>query len=374
MKSLHRFLFAAVLLALGPAAGGATDAACIQPAPVCDARASVFRISSFDPLASAVRIAPDLLVTNRHSVADEQQVDIFLHDGTTVQGQVVPSAYEGDLVLVRSTGLGDGPVLKRIARDASGDLFTIGADLSRRTVRAYPPGRRLRDIAKPAPFSRLFHTAYSQPGNSGGALVNGAGELVAIVTSGGEGRYEAIPAGEIAKVMAGGGEDAKRRHDEISAAYRECAESLESLSRRRGVVEESRADALVRSCTASRNRQYFDLAAQALARGQRFNRSTAMSMAAIARDPNAINSRLTLAVTLHFAARFREALPHLRILLKALETDPTVHRLAIQAGKWAGDDKLVEEALRLLKKYNPEQAEAAENFLKLNVPAPPRRN
>ena len=111
-----------------------------------------------------------------------------------------------------------------------------------------------------------------------------------------------------------------------------------------------------------------------LARGQRFNRSTAMSMAAIARDPNAINSRLTLAVTLHFAARFREALPHLRILLKALETDPTVHRLAIQAGKWAGDDKLVEEALRLLKKYNPEQAEAAENFLKLNVPAPPRRN
>ncbi len=49
------------------------EAACDAPAAVCAARGAVFAVSSFDPLASAVLVAPGLLVTNRHVVADETQ-------------------------------------------------------------------------------------------------------------------------------------------------------------------------------------------------------------------------------------------------------------------------------------------------------------
>jgi len=90
----------------------AQDSDCTAPAPVCAARAAVFAIASaFDPMASAVRIGPDLLVTNRHVMADASRAEVRLPGGGSLGAQVVPSGYAGDLVLLRAEGLGEGPVL-----------------------------------------------------------------------------------------------------------------------------------------------------------------------------------------------------------------------------------------------------------------------
>ncbi len=83
---------------------GAQGPACTAPEPVCAARAAVFAVSSFDPLASAVRVGPEFLVTNRHVVADETRAEVRLADGRRLAAEVVPTGYAGDLALLRVAG------------------------------------------------------------------------------------------------------------------------------------------------------------------------------------------------------------------------------------------------------------------------------
>ena len=191
---------AVALVGLWPSVMVAAEAGCAAPAPVCAARAAVFAVSAFDPMASAVRVAPDLLVTNRHVVADDPRAEVHLPDGGRLSAEVVPSSYPGDLALLRVEGLPSGPILPIVPLDPQARLHSVAAERGR--IRAYGEGRVILAPAPAKPLARLHHSAYSQPGNSGGALVDAAGRLVAIVTSGGEGRNEAIPAREIARLRA----------------------------------------------------------------------------------------------------------------------------------------------------------------------------
>ena len=54
---------------------------CPHPPTVCIMRQAVFPVSSFDPMASATRIAPTLLVTNRHVVGDRTDGVVHTPDG-----------------------------------------------------------------------------------------------------------------------------------------------------------------------------------------------------------------------------------------------------------------------------------------------------
>ncbi|MCB1387677.1 MAG: trypsin-like peptidase domain-containing protein, partial [Rhodobacteraceae bacterium] len=146
---------------------------------------------------SAVRIGADTLVTVRHVVADEAEVTVLLEDGTRRLARIVPTDLPGDLVLLHVDGLPPGPVAASDDAQAGEAVFTVGADASRRTIVAYDPGRVTALPAEGFARARLYSTAYSQPGNSGGALVDAEGRLVGIVASGGEGRFEAIPAAMI---------------------------------------------------------------------------------------------------------------------------------------------------------------------------------
>ena len=110
----------------------------------------------------------------------------------------MPTAFEGDLIFIDTEALDSGPVAAIAEGTPKGDLFTVAGDIARKTVRAYPPGRLVGHKAS-TPRARLHHSAYSQPGNSGGALVDETGALVGIVASGGEGRFEAIPVSELAR-------------------------------------------------------------------------------------------------------------------------------------------------------------------------------
>lgn len=358
---------------LSPAPTAAQEAACRQVQPVCNARAAVFAISAFDPVGSAVRIGKDLLVTSRHIVADRTEVDLFLTDGSKISASVVPSDYTGDIILLSAKGLPAGPVLVPTDTERAARVYTVGADISFGGIRAYDPGSITLAAAEDKPLARLHHTAYGQPGNSGGALVDGSGNLIGIVASGGEGRLEAVPATAISVLQQRSGPDYQDASAEIGAAIRICTLKLEELRTVREPLDDQEAKALDTSCRRTGNRQYFDLAAQAFGTRRMIDESVALFEASLAQDPNSLNARLGLAIAYHFGARYEEELPHLRFLRRHLPEDLQVLRLAIQAGTWSGDKDFARSAFEALKAINPNMAPAAERFLNSPPPRPARR-
>lgn len=362
--SARRLLAAAALCAVFPLEGVQAQAVCRAPEPVCDRLGAVFAVSAFDPDASATRIGESLLVTNRHVVADRREVDIRLPGGGTVKGQVIPSGFAADLVLIRADSLGEGPVFELGGGSLEGDLHVLGFDIGRRAVRAYPPGRRITEVAG-LPYARLHHSAYTQPGNSGGALVDADGRLVGIAASGGEGRFEAMPVAMIAALQKASGPKFAAQDRELGAASKQCLAATSG-----GGPVNLDAETLLATCLSSGNRQLFDLAAQILGRAGKFDLAIRASSEAVARDPNAINSRLTLVTTLHFAGRFEDEIPHLDYLMSTIPEEPSVARFAIQAGKWAGNDAVAQRGLDLLRRHNPAQLKAAERFLEADIPRP----
>ena len=343
---------------------------CKAPEPVCTARASVFALSSaFDPYASAVRIDTDLLVTNRHSVADETDVKITLSSGEKIPGSVVPTSYGGDLVLIRAK-LPAGQVLKP-GGVAEGDLYTIGQEIGVRRIRVFPKGTVLLGADMSKPHARLHHTAYNQPGVSGGAVLNAKGEFVAIATSGGAGRFEAIPVARIDALQTLSGANHDRASAKIGKAYRDCITDVEQATRVRDTLPDDIAARIEKSCSVTGNRQLFDLAGQVLGRARRLDRSLDFFHRSLEKDPNAINSRIGLVITLMFAQKNNEAVPHVRWLMDTVPQSAEAQRYAVHIGKRAGNMSLARDGLALVKKYNPAQYEAAKRFIETKLP--PRR-
>jgi len=346
--------------------GALAQQTCAAPQPVCAARDSVFALSStFDPYASAVRIGPDLLVTNRHAVADAGTVQITLVDGNKVEGTVIPSSFEADLILIRAA-LPQGSVSVR-GREASGDLYVIGQDIGARRIRVFPKGNLLRAADPSKPLSRLHHTAYTQPGLSGGALVNAAGELVGIATSGGAGRFEAVPTARLAKLEELSGGAHVSRSVEIGRAYRDCIIDLEKAGRTRDALASDAGVRIKKSCTETGNRQLFDLAGQLFGKARDFEAALDFFRRSLDTDPNAINARIGMVITLTFAQRPRDALDHVRWLIDVVPQSTQVQRFAVHVGKSAGDMALAEKGLALIAKHNPAQLEAAKRFLEAPV-------
>ncbi len=353
----------------------AQAAGCTAPKPVCAARAAVFGISSFEPLGSAVRIGPGLLVTNRHVVADQLGAKVFLAGSKELKATVVPTRYRGDLVLLKVENLPAGPILQTAEGPNDGALFTIGADIGRGTVRVYAPGETIKSPAEGKPLARLHHSAYSQPGNSGGALIDRRGNLIAITAAGGEGRNDAIPAREIAVLRQESGPAFSADSMAIGLAYRDCFEALDARQQpgRPPPLSDAKAGHIDVRCRASNNRQLIDSAGQLLGRARRFDMAVALFETSLNQDPNAINTRLGLAVTLHLARRYKDEIPHIKWLLGVMPEDAQVLRFAIQAGKWGGDADLARQGMTLLEKYHPRMAPAARRFLDAparGIPAP----
>ncbi|MCB1387678.1 MAG: hypothetical protein KDK12_00750, partial [Rhodobacteraceae bacterium] len=140
----------------------------------------------------------------------------------------------------------------------------------------------------------------------------------------------------------------------------------------RGLADKD-VTAIQTSCRRSANRQNLDLAAQALGQSGHIAKSVALYEEALALDPNAVNTRLGLAVSLHIAGRFEDEAEHLRKLMKVAGEDAQVLRLAIQAGIWGGDRALAEQAYEVLERSNPQMAPAAKRFLDNPPPRPKPR-
>lgn len=342
---------------------------------VCITRQAVFPIESFDPLASAVRIGPDLLVTNRHVVADRKSATVFTPNGP-LNAEVVPSAYGGDLALLKVEGLPDkGLVLspRATASEDATSYHAVGADLARRQVRVFAPGTLLSEPAEGAPLGRLHVSAHMQPGVSGGALINGTGHLIGIAAGGGEGRFEAIPVAQVVRLLEQrNNPDASKIHGQLGSALSACVAGAEGLERLSGEAE-TPAKALAQACKTSQNAGQMVASGRVLATVGAVDEALALHEAAVEQVPNSINNRLTLLVSLQLARRFEEMVPHARILLDRASDDPQILRLAIQAGVWGGDSDLADHALAALEKVNPAQATAARRFVDQPPEAPGRR-
>ena len=364
--------FLTVLAVHSPSAHAQRPApGCKAPTAVCQASARVFPVSSFDPVGSAVMIGPGLLVTNRHVIADNPRAQVFMADGSQRVADVIPTSYKGDLILLRLEGLVVSQPLEMGSAAVDQQVYTVGADVGRGAIRAYLPGRVLAIPPEGKSLARVHHSARSQPGNSGGALFDRDGALVAIITSGGEGRNEAIPVSEIAALKAQSGPDQALISARIGLAYRKCSEALDAVQGSGQRMAPSNAEFLYSQCQATGNRQLYDDAGRMLGRQQFIDEALDLFTKSLDQDPNGLNTRLSLAISLHVAQRYEDEIPHLKHLMKVLPTDAQVLRLAIQAGKWGGDDVLAQKAFGLLVEHHPQLKAVAERFMQ--QPPPPRR-
>ncbi len=142
-------------------------------------------------------IAPGLVATAAHVVAGASTITLGPEAGSEVPATVVGSDSGEDLALLRAQGTFSATVL----RFHTGGDVPIGNDV---IVLGYPLGLdftatrgaitgRGRDLnIEGTAYTGLFQTdAAVNPGNSGGAIVNGSGDVVGVVVAGGEG-YEGI--------------------------------------------------------------------------------------------------------------------------------------------------------------------------------------
>ena len=354
-------------------AGPNANPDCPHPAPVCRIRQAVFPVSGFDPAASATRIGPALLVTNRHVLADRTNAVVHTPDGPR-DARVVPSAYAGDLALLQVRGLPPDGFVPDLEGDIpdDGDFYAVGVDIARKEVRVFEPGGLIAGPAAGAALGRLHIRSRMQPGVSGGALVNAGGQLAGIAVGGGDGRFEAIPVESVRALLALRADpkaaEVTRR---LGTAFAACTARKDAFQGR--AATETDRNALVESCAAARNQGQLLEAGRLLARAGDFDGAAALHSQAARQVPNSINARMSLLVSLQLAGRFEEMTGHARRLMRMAPGDPQALRFAIQSGVWGKAPKLAEDAYRTLLTVDPRQAEAARRFIDAAPPAPRRR-
>jgi serine protease DegS len=194
----------------------------VQYTPAGDERAR-FRVET--AFGSAVVIDPEgYLVTNFHVVAEAAEIRVQLSDGRLANPEVVGVDAETDLALLK-VDLGTLPAIPlgnssqlRIGDVvlAIGNPYGLTKSVTQGIVSA--TGRGLLDLAS---FENFIQTdAAINAGNSGGALINIAGELVGINTavlaqdSGTEGIGFAIPVDMVRGVV-----DEIKQHGRVIRGY-----------------------------------------------------------------------------------------------------------------------------------------------------------
>ena len=346
---------------------------CPHPQPVCVMRQAVFPITSFDPAASATRIGPNLLVTNRHVVADAATAIVHTPSGP-LEARVLPSAYLGDLAILEVEGLPENSHVPEIEASAalSGPFYAIGADIARQEIRVFEPGGIIAAPDQDADLGRLHVTAYMQPGVSGGALVNESGALVGINVGGGEGRFEAIPVDDVLDVLGLQDDElAADMTERLGTAIAECTGLVDAIQPRDATPDD--LSELADTCSATMNHGQLLEAGRVLAMAGDFDGAIALHGQAARQVPNSINARVSLLVSLQLAARFDDMTAHARRVMELAPNDPQILRFAIQSGVWGGEPELAEEAYEKLRTADPLQAGAARRFIDSAPPAPERR-
>jgi S1-C subfamily serine protease len=131
-------------------------------------------------------VADDLVVTNAHVVAGEQNSTVELSDGSTLDAVVVAFDPDRDLAVLRTNGAGRPPLPLREAnvgdtggvfgRPGGGPLeispFRVGDQINAVGRNIYGSGTSSREV--------LVLASHLAPGDSGSALVDPQGQVVGV--------------------------------------------------------------------------------------------------------------------------------------------------------------------------------------------------
>lgn len=124
------------------------------------------------------------LVTNKHVIADSQQVDVSTHDGRIITATAAASTTVADIAIITTTEPLGGAYAVRANEDpVAGDVITVVG---------YPNGGKLTTVSgvvlgpTPDPMeaavdSVLATTAVVEGGSSGSPVLNDNGEVVGVV-------------------------------------------------------------------------------------------------------------------------------------------------------------------------------------------------
>jgi S1-C subfamily serine protease len=150
-----------------------------------------------------------LIVTNDHVIAGERTLSISLDTTKRVVAQLVARDHDGDLVLLRinPNACPDCPHLRIARPDSTGTTVVPGE----RVIAVGFPLHQLSTVTSGIVSSVREHAIISDVninhGNSGGPLLNGAGEVVGVNTfadlseSGGPGISGSIPVGRLGPLL-----------------------------------------------------------------------------------------------------------------------------------------------------------------------------
>jgi S1-C subfamily serine protease len=173
-----------------PDPGVVPEASGLSDALATTAAASIVKIEgeacSRIQEGSGFFVADDLVVTNAHVVAGEDDSDVILSDGSRMDGTVVAFDPARDLAVLRTSGADRAPLpLDRAEVGTSGGVFghprggpleispfQVGEEITAVGTDIYDSSRSERDV--------LVLAADLAPGDSGGALVDPRGQVVGV--------------------------------------------------------------------------------------------------------------------------------------------------------------------------------------------------
>ena len=363
MSVLKRYLFtlAAFCLCQLPAAAWSCDA----PAPVCAWADRVVGIKTPNMIASGTMIADGFIVTNRHVAEDHPR--LMTRDSWGRIGTATPLAHDfaADLVILRMEGI-EG-VLDKVPEVAVGnsqELHVVAFDQGRNSPRVYAAG----DFAfyPPADASsraRIHTNARALPGNSGGAVVNKAGQLIGILASGDGNISEVVPAAHITSVLQSTNPEHDAKFMEVGTATRLCADALYDSSEVHRDPPDQLVSVIEVECLASNNRQLFDQAGQTFGRWWMFDQSKAFLKRSLALDPQSPNTLMSMAVTLHLNRETEAERPILERYLAIDPSNPQALRMAIQVAGVLQDRAFADNVLKMMRIHNPAAVPLAEAFI-----------
>lgn len=373
----HRVIFQAIryclsmlallgMTALTGAAPPAMAAACDAPTAVCEWQERIVGIKTPNMIASGTVLPGGYIVTNHH-VAEDHALVITRDAGGGI-ARAIPQPHDADvdLVLLRLEGAEVKPPEPGLAAHSAQpqQLFIVAFDQGRNGPRVYRPGDWARYPADGASMRARIHTnARALPGNSGGAVVDGEGNLVGILASGDGKISEVIPAAHIRAVADRISDNHATAFNQIGRAIRECADALyESAPIQRNPPPDL-VSVIETRCLESGNKQLLDQAGQSFGRWWMFAQSRMFLERSLGLDPDSPNSLMSLAVTLHLDRDLAGEVPLLKRYLAIDPTNAQALRMAVQVAGGVGDREFGRQALDLMRRHNPAAVPLAESFL-----------